>query len=696
MAVLCLALVAAVLLQAGRADAHAGLVASNPSPGIGIPQPPGAVVLRFSEPLNRGLSTIAVLDMSDRDVGEGETLAVVGDERAMQRKVGLLGPGRYTVHWVSVSTLDGHRLRGSYAFGVGTSSTPDERVADDPVSSEGWVGLAGRYTALSGMTLWVGAALLAGTAGRAGLPQRRRRLLGRLGPSLVAVGTATSLAFLALDAGASSGALRALVLDGRSGSRRALIVCVAALSAALGPARRVPLVLFALSGVTLEAASGHAASAPLSPLAIGVASVHIIAVSVWLFAILASVLSTERLGVALGVFSPWAIAAAAGVGLTGAANAGFELKRPADLFSTGYGLGVVSKALVFTLMAMLGAAHNWMRRLHAVRPFPIEPPLRIPLKLELTAGALALAVAATLVGFPDPPRQVAEAERFAGVDPVLASIGKEDALSLAGASGSLVVGLTVIPPRAGPVDLRVNVLGVEPSDGLRGAVVSGSAPGGAQLAAELEDCGFGCFAGRDVLGAEGTWELRVSLDSNRGPVAVTLSAPIPAVDGERVLTRGLASYERLRAARMREALKGSAEGPGLVADYAFLAPNAFQMSVGSTERIVIGTRIFQREGASQPWTEGVWPEPGFSWPRDHLRQFWGGYAAARVVGSGQIDGFASTQVAFLRPDLPAWFLVWIGDADGRVRREEMLAEGHIMDHTYGDFDGPIVVEAPVG
>ncbi|MGH2659389.1 MAG: hypothetical protein ACRDHS_06930 [Actinomycetota bacterium] len=40
------------LMLPAPAGAHAGLVASTPSPGIGLPQAPGAVVLRFSEPLN--------------------------------------------------------------------------------------------------------------------------------------------------------------------------------------------------------------------------------------------------------------------------------------------------------------------------------------------------------------------------------------------------------------------------------------------------------------------------------------------------------------------------------------------------------------------------------------------------------------------------------------------------------------------
>lgn len=65
--------------------AHAGLVAANPPPGIGIPQAPGEVVLRFSEPLNFDLSRIEVLDESGRPVTVGPALPVEGDPRAMRR-----------------------------------------------------------------------------------------------------------------------------------------------------------------------------------------------------------------------------------------------------------------------------------------------------------------------------------------------------------------------------------------------------------------------------------------------------------------------------------------------------------------------------------------------------------------------------------------------------------------------------------
>src|SRR5437899_2077096 len=100
------------------ADAHAELVAASPAPGIGLAQAPAAVMIKFSEPLNLSLSRILVLDASGSDVGTDSTEAVTGDPDAMQRRLGILPAGQYTVRWTSVSSLDGHTLQGSYSFGI--------------------------------------------------------------------------------------------------------------------------------------------------------------------------------------------------------------------------------------------------------------------------------------------------------------------------------------------------------------------------------------------------------------------------------------------------------------------------------------------------------------------------------------------------------------------------------------------------
>ena len=60
----------------------------------------------------------------------------------------------------------------------------------------------------------------------------------------------------------------------------------------------------------------------------------------------------------------------------------------------------------------------------------------------------------------------------------------------------------------------------------------------------------------------------------------------------------------------------------------------------------------------------------------------------------RVDGVPSEIIAFVRPDVPAWFKVWVSQSDGIIQREEMRTEGHIMDHTFADLNGPITLEPP--
>lgn len=56
------------------------------------------------------------------------------------------------------------------------------------------------------------------------------------------------------------------------------------------------------------------------------------------------------------------------------------------------------------------------------------------------------------------------------------------------------------------------------------------------------------------------------------------------------------------------------------------------------------------------------------------------------LGTGKVDGVVSNVVGLLRPQFPAWFRIWVGRGGGLVRRQDMLAEAHIMDHRYVGFD----------
>ena len=130
----------------------------------------------------------------------------------------------------------------------------------------------------------------------------------------------------------------------------------------------------------------------------------------------------------------------------------------------------------------------------------------------------------------------------------------------------------------------------------------------------------------------------------------------------------------------------------VIADYVFGSPDLLQFTTGGTTEIDIGKRTYRRDGLDQPWS-GQRTDAAVAWPSPYFRQLWGPATSARVVGTGVVDGVASDIVAFTRPDLPAWFRIWVGH-DGLVRREEMLAEAHLMVHTYSAFDHAPTITAP--
>jgi copper transport protein len=681
-----------VLLQLGApavAQAHAELQLASPAPGTGLAQAPAAVVIKFSEPLNLSLSRIEVLAATGADVGSGPTEAVPGDAEAMQRPLGLLPIGQYTVRWTSVSALDGHTLRGSYSFAVGTGASPDTTLANSPLDSEGPLGLVGRFVELVALGGWAAWALLGRASRRAGLDESKTTRIGRLAPALAFGGAVLSLASSTLVA---SGSLAAIggVLASPSGEARLAVLAATSVGLLFGARSAKAAGVLAGLAIVAEAASGHAAASVLPPVAIASFAIHLAVVGVWIYAIGTSLLAAPSVRRALGTFTPYAVTAAVLTAGTGLVNAVLELADPADLVQTGYGLALVAKTLAFVLMASFGLLHFFWRR----RPATAESTLRGPLRAEATAASIALALATLLVGFPNPPREAeATASQLTSTDPVLAELGQRDALSIGGASGPFIVGLTILPPKPGAVEARVQVLGVDPGDGLRNARLTASSGAASVQVLLADECGLGCFAGHGTLPNAGDWQLKVEIDSNRGPITISQAVPLPTPEGSGALARTLVAEEALKSAVMTETLSGSVGGPTFVSTYRFKAPDRAQITFKDTIQILIGEQQFRREGTGS-WDKSTFPAPGFSWPTGYYHAFWQGAVAARIMGTATVDGVRSQILTFVRPDVPAWFRVWVSQSDGIIQREEMRAEGHIMDHTFADLNGPISVQPP--
>ena len=161
-AALLLALVAAALWLAapGGAAAHANLASADPAPNSELADAPGRVIIWFTEPIEPGLSEIRVLDAAGRQVDRGDSAVDDLNPLAMSVGLGDVPDGTYTVAWSNVSTVDGHRVRGSFVFAAG------QPLSGGPVATAGqpllqsplapglrWLALLGALTMLGGLTL---------------------------------------------------------------------------------------------------------------------------------------------------------------------------------------------------------------------------------------------------------------------------------------------------------------------------------------------------------------------------------------------------------------------------------------------------------------------------------------------------------------------------------------------------------------
>ena len=676
-------------LPAPAARAHAALVDAEPSAGTGLPQAPADVVIRFTEPLVPGPSRIAVLDEQGRDVAENTTRIVGEDRRTMRRELGLLPPGQYEVQWATLSPIDGHTLRGSYFFAVGSRASSDAAVAAGPLDSNGVLGLVGRFVALFALTLWVGVLLLSRRAAALGIGESLVRL-GRILPGAVAVGNSAALAGVATTAGVA--AVPAL-LQTPSGLLR-LAVILAATAAAItgrdGERRRHLAMTLAAVAVVAQASSGHAAASPQPIVASMSFAVHVGAVGVWLGAIVIALLPPTRLRASLPVLAPAAIRAAIVAGATGVLSASFVISGFGDFASTAYGRTLTFKTLAVAVMVLVGARHG------AIRTRASDPHVRALVRVEFMAGIAALILTATLASFASPPREETRASSYAEGDPVLRSLVQRDAISLARASGNSVIGLTVLPPRPGLVDLRVQVEGTKVDAGVQTATVTARGPRGRRVVVPLKHCGRDCFAGPATLPTPGLWQFDISLETNGGPVAVTVGAPLPARQAKERLEDAVAAMERIDSARVVEVLRETTDGRRYVSDYTFQAPDSMRWLVhGLSGRIAIGDQGWKRTDPQSPWRPFDWAGDGFVWPDGFYSQFFRNSAAVRELGNDSVDGRSATIISFVQPSFPIWYRLWIDDETHRVLRLEMRTEDHLMDQRYSHFDDPVSITPPL-
>ncbi len=136
--------------------AHANQIRSSPPPNAELEEPPDRVIVWFSEPVEASFSEISVLDTAGSRVDLGDSALDPTEPTALL--VGLppdLPDGSYTVSWRNLSSVDGHKVRGSFVFAIGVPLDPELVHDDQPLlqsAADPWL----RWAVLVGLSLLVG------------------------------------------------------------------------------------------------------------------------------------------------------------------------------------------------------------------------------------------------------------------------------------------------------------------------------------------------------------------------------------------------------------------------------------------------------------------------------------------------------------------------------------------------------------
>ncbi len=185
--ILAWAIVLGVQLQV--AEAHANLVRSEPSANSTLGASPDRITLRFTEPMEARFSEIQVLNSTGSRVDNEDSTVDANDLTVMSVSLSSLPDGTYTVAWHNLSTIDGHTLRGAFAFSIGEpiSETAAEHGLDVPLFQSPeepfirWLVLLSALALTGGLVfeLLVSAPVLLAAGTRSPLGRLRPRLRSR-------------------------------------------------------------------------------------------------------------------------------------------------------------------------------------------------------------------------------------------------------------------------------------------------------------------------------------------------------------------------------------------------------------------------------------------------------------------------------------------------------------------------------------
>jgi copper transport protein len=716
-----------------QAAAHSAFLGSTPEPGTKLQSSPARVILNFSEPLNRSLSSASLVPASG---GKHPAVrsSVTGARQLTLIPTQALLRGAYQVQWRTVSTLDGHTLEGSFSFGVRVAAAGGEHtVQQSPLARDGWLRIILRVGFYASLFFFAAGLLISALLVRRGPPAGW--LQPSSGPSASAAGAPGDLvarswrrtcaagwaaaglgaAVVLADAADAAGGfdpdkLSSFLFSNLAGLGRVGLVVALVVAAGLAPRRgrlAAVAVVAAFAGLAL---SGHADSASPRALAVATDLIHLLAGAVWLGGIaqiavawvprLAGIGAETRqqlTGTVLPRFGRLALPAFLVVVASGLTNALIQLGSVSALWQDAYGQVLLVKMSLVGLIALASYAHVWRLRprLLAANPHPAAALERRHWRLlrsEPLIGLGVLAAAGVLVAFPLPPRQLRESDQaaaspsapgFPAGQPVPRPNPQE--LAVADHAGPLIVAGWLRPgPARLKGRLRIYALNFRLMSPPVQLVGSGS---------KISRCGVSCWRFTQPV-ARPAVTLRVR-DHGRW-----YSTSLPATwqagqsaTAARILGRSLSAMRALRSVAISETLSS---GPGsfVGTDYLVRAPDRFAYRLNNgAQTITIGARQWSRDKPQTPWQLGAFggTEP-FS-ARGYLG-WWSSYVANPRLLGYEPGGIADLATLQPQGSLPVWLRLRIHTGDGRLVGLRMITDGHFMTQRYLDFNRAAPVTPP--
>jgi copper transport protein len=536
-------LLALSVLAAGSASAsaHALLASSDPPANAILASGPTSVTLTFTEPPDAKLSSVQVLDASGASRAAGPAVPGAPGSNVLVVSLAVLGDGVYTVAWRTLSAADGHATAGSFAFSVGTGAPPPTSSAAAGGTSE-----VSPDSILARTMLYLGLVVLLGVLLVGELLVRRHspRLLRLRAIAWLVAGLGAVAVLLAAvsDAGVGLADVPGTSLGSDVLLRLAPILLAGVLlvvarrpGRAARPAALAAAVLAALA-LLADASASHAGTVALPVVNIGLQWLHATAISVWLGGLAGVLLelgdsdATDRAALITG-FSRWATIGILLVAVTGVVRAAFELHDAGELLSTDYGRLIVAKAVLFAVLALLGAVNHFR---HVPAGERRVGTLRRLGSIELVVGTTIVVLAATLVTTPPP----ADAVAAASAGPAGTTVEGHDYAT------SVRLRLEITPGTAGPTTFRATAVDYDTgaSAGATGVTLRFRLParpdvGGSSLQLRASDDGSFTGAGSN-LSLAGTWTVTALVvepsTSVEVPLAVKVAAPPTHVDVNRV------------------------------------------------------------------------------------------------------------------------------------------------------------------